>query len=100
MRNQNGIEIRECCASCAHKQLTRALSERYCNEKRGKVKPCGWCEHWKLSNQLENAGEGSGQVKRLDYLKYAQDVQLNEPKCVEQMRKDFEQEHGSIYINI
>ena len=27
MRNEHGIEIRECCASCKHKDLTRFVGQ-------------------------------------------------------------------------
>ena len=72
------IHVRKCCASCAHKDLTRAVSARYCSVHDKNVKPCDYCKEWRLSEQLKNAGNALGKVKRHDYLMCALDIRHNE----------------------
>lgn len=109
MRNQHGIEVKECCASCKHKDLTRLISSRFCLEHLKKVKPKEWCEQWAMSEQLEAAGSAGGKVKKRSYLKYVLEVRADESladqlkiqfphKSIEQIRRDFEEKNGSIYV--
>jgi len=112
MRNQHGIEIRECCASCKFKDLTRLVLARYCSLHRKKVKPRECCEQWEMSEQMEAAGSGRGKVKKKAYLKYVIQVREDESlaeqlglsqyqhKSIEQIRKDFEEKNGSIYVTL
>ena len=111
MRNQHGIEIRECCASCKHKDLTRLVLARYCSQHHEKVKPRECCEQWEMSEQMEAAGSGGGKVKKKAYLKYVLDVREDESladqlgikfphKSIGQIRKDFEEKNGSIYVTL
>ena len=120
-RNQHGIEVKKCCASCKHKDLTRLLSARFCSLHQKKVKPRECCEQWEMSEQMEAAGSGGGKVKKKAYLKYVLDVREDERlrvgerssgisladqlgliqfphKSIEQIRKDFEERNGSIYV--
>ena len=105
------IHVRRCCASCAHKDLTRAVSSRYCSVHDKTVKPGDCCNMWRLSEQLKNAGNALGKVKRYDYLMYALNIrhseaekeelgEVFEPQSISDIRREFEQEHGSIYLNI
>ena len=105
------IRVRKCCASCAYKDLTRALSARYCTEHHKNVKPDDCCMMWQISEQLKKAGNALGKVKRYDYLMFALDIRHGEaekeelgetfePRSIADIRKEFEQEHGSIYLNI
>lgn len=109
MRNQHGIEIRECCASCKFKDLTRLISSRFCLQHHKSVKPRGHCKQWEMSEQLEAAGSGRGKVKKKAYLKYVLEMREDESlaeqlgiksphKTLEQIRKDFEEKNGSIYV--
>ena len=102
------IHVRKCCASCAHKDLTRAVSVRYCSVHDKNVKPCDYCKEWRLSEQLKNAGNALGKVKRYDYLMYALDIRHNEaekeelgvvyqPKTIDQIRQEFENKNGSVF---
>ena len=112
MKNQHGIEVRECCASCRHKDLTRLLLARYCTQHQKKVKPRECCEQWEMSEQMQAAGLSGGKVKKKAYLKYVLEVRADERlrvgerssgmsladqlgikfphKSLEQIRKDFE----------
>ena len=110
MRNSHGVEIRECCASCKHKDLTRLISSRFCLQHHKKVKPRECCEQWAMSEQMEAAGSGRDKVKKKAYLKFVIEVRGDESlaeqlglsqyphKSIEQIRKDFEEKNGSIYI--
>ena len=109
MRNQHGIEVRECCASCRHKDLTKLATARFCQLHHKSVKARGWCEQWKMSEQLEAAGSAGGKIKKQAYLKYLLQVREDESlslqqgilkphKSLEQIRKEFEEKNGSIYV--
>lgn len=56
VRNEQGIRVKKCCASCAHKDLTRAISKRYCSISGGYVDPLDVCESWEMSDQMKLAG--------------------------------------------
>ena len=110
-RNQHGIEVKKCCASCKHKDLTRLVLARYCSQHHEKVKPRECCEQWEMSEQMEAAGSGGGKVKKKAYLKYVLDVREDESladqlgikfphKSIGQIRKDFEEKNGSIYVTL
>ena len=109
MRNDHGIEIRECCASCKHKDLTRLMASRFCLQHHKKVKPRGHCKEWAMSEQMEAAGSGRGKVKKKAYLKYVLQVREDESladqlkvqlphKTLTEIRQDFEAKNGSIYV--
>ncbi|MCR5577866.1 MAG: hypothetical protein K6F74_01430 [Prevotella sp.] len=109
MRNKHGIEVRECCASCKHKDLTKFAASRFCLMHHKKVKPREWCEQWKMSEQLEAAGSSGGKIKKQAYLKYLMAVREDESladqlkvqyphKSIEQIRREFEEKNGSIYV--
>ena len=110
-RNQHGIEVKKCCASCKHKDLTRLVLARYCSQHHEKVKPRECCEQWEMSEQMEAAGSGRGKVKKKAYLKYVLDVREDESladqlgikfphKSIEQIRRDYEEKNGSIYVTL
>ena len=109
MRNSHGIEVKKCCASCRYKDLTRLMTARFCTKHHKGVKPKCCCEQWAISDQLEAAGRGGGQVKRREYLRYLLEVRSDESladqlgirtphKSIDQIRSEFEKNHGSIYI--
>lgn len=110
-RNQHGIEIRECCASCRYKDLTRLMSSRFCLLHQKKVKPRGHCKEWTMSEQMEAAGWSGGKVKKKAYLKYVLKVREDESladqlkvqiphKSLAEIRQDFEAKNGSIYVEL
>ena len=61
--NGYGIRINRACMSCAHKDYTRARKLRLCCVTLDQVSQYHVCEKWTLSEQLEKAGSGRGQVK-------------------------------------
>ena len=109
MRNSHGVEIRECCASCKFKDLTRLMSSRFCLQHHKKVKPRGYCKEWAMSEQMEAAGSGRGKVKKKAYLRFVLQVREDESladqlkvqiphKTLTEIRQDFEAKNGSIYV--
>lgn len=101
--------VKKCCASCAHKTLTRAVLLRRCKARRVEVRPSDYCTGWQLSKQLKAVGQSAGLVKRREYLMYLAAVREEEElavqsgrkvkeKSIAQVRMDFEREHGSIYL--
>lgn len=56
VRNGQGIRVKKCCASCAHKDLTRAVTKRYCSISGNCVDPLNVCESWEMSEQMKIAG--------------------------------------------
>ena len=55
-KNGQGIRVKMCCASCAHKDLTRAVTKRYCSITGQCVDPLNVCEKWEMSEQMKIAG--------------------------------------------
>ncbi len=107
VRNRFGIRIKRCCASCAFKDFTRAVTERRCKEHAKNVKPCEVCECWKMSSLLQSVQFSDGQVKRREYQLYFLKVRSEElekgvkkQKSIETIRAEFESQYGSIFINI
>ena len=110
MRNSHGIEVKECCASCKYKDLTRLISSRFCLMHNRSVKPRGWCEEWEMSEQMQAAGLSGGKVKKKTYLKYVLQVREDESladqlkvqiphKSLTEIRRDFETKNGSIFLS-
>ena len=110
-RNQHGIEVNKCCASCKYKDLTRLVLARYCTQHQKKVKPRECCEQWEMSEQMQAAGTSGGKVKKKAYLQYVMSVRDDESladqlkiqfphKSIEQIRRDFEEKNGSIYVTL
>ena len=110
-RNIHGIEIKMCCASCRFKDLTRLMTARFCMQHHKSVRPKGCCKQWEISDQLEAAGSAGGKVKCKAYLKFVLAVREEESladqrglhivhKTIEQIRQEFEKNHGSIFVEI
>lgn len=105
VRNQFGIRVKKCCASCAFKDLTRAVTERYCKEHAKTVNACKVCNSWKMSSLLQSMQFSDGQVKRREYQLYLLKVRTEEleknvkkQKSIEIVREEFESQYGSIFI--
>ena len=69
-RNAFGIQVKKCCASCAHKQLNRTVSQRVCAKHNKEVRACEVCECWKMSDMLKSFCMSEGQIKRREYQLY------------------------------
>lgn len=105
VRNQFDVRIKKCCASCAFKDLTRAVTERYCTEHAKTVKACEFCKSWRMSSLLQSMQLSDGQVKRREYQLYLLKVRTEElekkvkkQKSIEIVREEFESQYGSVFI--
>ena len=111
VENDFGVAVKKCCMSCAHRDCTRLWGSRYCSEHHKEVGRYDVCKQWQMSDQMKAAGKGGGRIKRRRYLAYLASVREEEAlarqlgaafpaKPIEAIRSEFEQEHGSIFINI
>ena len=66
VRNRFDIRVKKCCASCAFKDLKRAVTKRYCKEHARCVNPSEVCERWKMSDLLKQVGKTQGDVRDKD----------------------------------
>ena len=65
IKNQYGLTVKCCCASCGHKDLTRT-TKRMCMKKHRAVDALDVCDDWMLSDQLKNAGKSRGVVRDIE----------------------------------
>ena len=54
-RNQHGIRVRACCASCMFKEIENG-GKRYCTCRHRTVEPLDNCKFWQMSAQLTMVG--------------------------------------------
>ena len=55
-RNQHGIRVRACCASCMFKEIENG-GKRYCTCRHRTVEPLDKCKFWQMSAQLTMVGQ-------------------------------------------
>ena len=105
-RNTFGIKVKMCCASCKR----RILSEkgRFCGLSDVPVSGSHSCQQWEMNRRLENAGMSGGRIKSWRYLTYYREGWIRQRKdffarrikpSAKDFRKEYEKEHGSIYVN-
>ena len=101
-RNQHGVQIRKCCASCQHKMYSDDDELRCCALTNCEHLRCHLCEDWRLARGFKKAGNSGGMIKRVEYLEFLADIRAKETKdeqrSIEDIRAEFEKEHGSIYL--
>lgn len=106
--NRYGIAVKKCCASCQHKCLTD-FAERKCALTNRRVKSRQKCNDWELSEGLSSLGCERGRVQRREYQLTLLEVRASEDlarmrgqdidqKPLEDIRKEFEDEHGSRFL--
>lgn len=112
VRNEHGINIKVCCASCKLRKITSDRG-RVCSLNENMVKAGNCCAQWEMNRRLQNAGMSGGQVKSWRYLSYYRERWTEQREALtagritaaamlsgEDIRQEYEQEQGSIYINI
>ncbi len=106
--NPYGIEVRQWCASCRHRELTRT-NMRFCALRKKLVRPCDGCPQWEMNRALGMVGLSQGRVKRREYFLYLlrireeeqqQGVKPEDEKPFELIQAEFENQYGSIYERI
>ena len=85
-----------CCASCANKEIDE-FGKRHCTLG---YASCLTCRHWRMREELRNAGTPFGVIKTRDYLRHVRDVRMKEqedarmgeavePKEIKEIRKEY-----------
>ena len=95
-RNKRGIKVKRCCASCANKEIDE-LGKRHCILG---YASCITCRHWRMRDELRNAGNPFGVIKTREYLRHVRDIRLKEqenarmgemvePTEIKEIRKEY-----------
>ena len=111
VRNAFGCCIRKCCASCKNRKLLRTVSQRMCTKHEMEVRSDYVCSLWAMSQQMKAAGCSRGKVKRKEYLLYVFTTRRREMKAeqrgetvveksIAELRSEFEEQYGSIYVEM
>ena len=109
-RNKHGVRMARCCMSCAFKEETELKTIRVCSLDEFPHHRCHMCRDWQMSRTMEGAGTSGGRIKRREYLMFALSVRYEEqlaeengqeivPKSIEEIRREYENQYGSIYLN-
>ena len=54
VENSYGVRVKRCCASCAHKDVTRLMTLRRCTRLHENVRPGDVCKDWTMSDLLSD----------------------------------------------
>ena len=101
-RNRRGIKVKRCCASCANKEIDdfgkRSCSLGYAS--------CLSCRHWRMREELRNAGTPFGVIKTKEYLQHVLNVRYcekfdnfshrAEQRDINEIRKEYLNNHKEI----
>lgn len=113
VKNRYGIEIVKCCASCKNKRCDNHA--RICVAGEGIVPSNYLCAQWEMDYGFDTAGRGDGRIKKRMYLdfcyrkiveenrkaiQYANAKMIFKRKTIDEIRAEYIQEYGDIYINI
>jgi len=109
--NEYGMSVKRCCASCESMGLTGKLRYRKCLKHLCLVKPHNVCRDWTMNMRSKQAGATEGKVKKREYQLFLLEVRQREAAAAKQgnrvtrlsigeIRQQFEEEHGTIYMNL
>lgn len=109
--NEYGMSVKKCCASCVHKALTGKLRYRKCLRHLCLTKAHNVCSDWEMNFPSRQAGASEGKVKKREYQLFLLEVRQREAAATKQgnrvtrlsigeIRQQFEEEHGTIYMNL
>ena len=94
-RNKKGIKVKRCCASCKYKEIL-GNGERICTVG---CESHETCRHWRMRDELRNAGNPFGTIKTKEYLHYVLDIRYREKvenyshrteqRDIEEIRKEY-----------
>ena len=77
VRNERGVKVRKCCASCQWKEI-EADGTRVCKLMKQIVEQKSRCKKWQMSEGLKNAGNSGGRIHDKDYLDYVMRIRQKE----------------------
>lgn len=111
IKNRFDIKVKVCCASCQNKVITN--EGRLCGLVKSAVASGHCCDNWVLDKRLQDAGRGGGKVKKCHYLTFYMDrwiaqrndlearrISALELRSTEDIRKEYNEQYGSEFINI
>ena len=95
-KNKRGIKVKRCCASCANKEIDE-FGVRHCTLG---YASSDTCRHWRMREELRNAGTPFGVIKTREYLRHVRDIRLKEqenarmgemvePTEIKEIRKEY-----------
>lgn len=107
-KNHFGISIKMCCASCAYKEQSRLITKRGCAKHGREVRPCYFCDCWKMDEKTKAAGKSRGRVKHKEYLDFYREIRIEEamdiyskPLSAEEIKELFWKKYGmSPYVDM
>ena len=73
-KNKRGIKVKRCCASCANKEIDE-FGVRHCTLG---YASSDTCRHWRMREELRNAGTPFGVIKSKEYLRFVLDIRNRE----------------------
>ncbi len=102
-KNKRGIKVKRCCASCANKKIDE-FGVRHCTLG---YDSCDTCRHWRMREELRNAGTPFGVIKTKEYLHYVLNIRNRELdsgcfkkrvplRDISEIRKEYLMEHKDI----
>ena len=88
--------MKRCCASCANKEIDE-FGVRHCTLG---YASSDTCRHWRMREELRNAGTPFGVIKTREYLRHVRDIRLKEqenarmgemvePTEIKEIRKEY-----------
>lgn len=108
--NAQFIEVKKCCASCEHRDILQD-GTRVCKLMQIIRGQKDMCRQWEMSEGLKYAGRGFGRVRSKEYLDFVIAVRIEETydiedglmleedrASLEDIRKRYNELHGSIYL--
>ena len=106
--NSDYVRVKKCCASCVNRCLEEDGS-RKCQIKGLKVRGCGLCENWQMSEELQQLRRTQGCIKSRAYQMYVLKVREEEanlkarnlpvtPASIASIRRDFEALQGEVFV--
>ena len=106
-KNKRGITVKKGCISCKWKMYD-GEGNRICTLFRNNEK--GYCNKWRMTQALRNAGTPYGTIHTKPYLRYAMEIAQDEqrwiaqgynitPTPIEEMRNNYLKEHKTYNID-
>lgn len=93
VKNNFGVDIVVCCASCEFKAFKNDKA-RLCTLSKLETHPSEFCSSWKMADHLQLCGRGGGRVKRKAWFDYVKEFGRSEHSI-----KEFERQYGSRFLN-
>jgi hypothetical protein len=110
VRNDRGVKVKKCCASCEYKDIDKD-GNHVCRLMQILRNAKDKCPNWEMSQGLRNAGKPYGRVKSKQYLRYVLSMREQESLAIqegrlqeidraslEDIREKYREQYGSIFL--